>query len=89
MYSTFQFDRGGYSAKIADMAFEEFKQDLMGAEADMRSYMENSDEYLKLKVFKVVMHHVTGISQFLLIGIGFVFALLFLSFAASLALSTL
>lgn len=69
------------------MAFEEFKQDLMGAEADMRSYMENSDEYLKLKVFKVVMHHVTGISQFLLIGIGFVFALLFLSFAASLALS--
>ncbi len=69
------------------MAFEEFKQDLIGAEADMRSYMENSDEYLKLKVFKVVMHYVTGISQVLLIGIGLVFALLFLSFAASLALS--
>ena len=69
------------------MAFKEFKQDLIGAEADMRSYIENSDEYLKLKIFKVAMHHVTGISQFLLIGIGIVFALLFLSLAACMALS--
>lgn len=69
------------------MAFEEFKEDLMGAEADMRSYLETSDEYLRLRIFKVMMYHVTGISQLLLIGIGFVFALLFLSFAACLALS--
>ena len=69
------------------MAFEEFKQDLIGAEADMRSYVENSDEYQRLKIFKVLMRHVTGITQFLLISIGFVFALLFLSFAACLALS--
>lgn len=69
------------------MAFEEFKEDLMGAEADMRSYIENSDEYLRLRLFKVVMHHLTGITQFFLIGIGFIFALLFLSFAACLALS--
>ena len=69
------------------MAFEEFKEDLMGAEANMRSYIENSDEYLRLRIFKVVMRHVTGITQFLLIGIGMVFAMLFLSLAAGLALS--
>lgn len=69
------------------MAFQELKQDLIGAEADMRSYMESSDEYLKLKIFKVLMRSVTSSVQFLLIGIGVVFALLFLSFAASLALS--
>ena len=69
------------------MAFVEFKEDLMGAEADMRSYIETSDEYLRLRIFKVIMYHVTGITQFLLISIGFVFALFFLSFAACLALS--
>jgi len=69
------------------MAFEELKKDLIGAEADMRSYIENSDEYLRLKIFKIVMLHVTGILQVLLIGVGFVFALLFLSFAIGLILS--
>jgi len=69
------------------MAFQEFKKDLIGAEADMRSYVKSSDEYLKLKIFKVLMRYVTGTTQFLLIGIGIVFALLFLSFAASLSLS--
>jgi uncharacterized membrane protein len=69
------------------MAFDELKQDLMEAEADVRSYMESSDEYLRLKIFKVLMRSVTSGVQFMLIGIGVVFALLFLSFAASLALS--
>ncbi len=69
------------------MAFEEFKEDLIGAEADMRSYVENSDEYLRLKIFKIIMHYVTGIAQFVLIGAGVIFALLFLSLAACLALS--
>ena len=69
------------------MAFEELKEDLMGAEADVRSYVENSDEYLRLKIFKIIMHGVTGSVQFLLIGAGVIFALLFLSFATCLALS--
>jgi len=69
------------------MAFEELKQDLIEAEADMRSYVENSDEYLRLKMFKVLMRYVTSTAQFLLIGTGIIFALLFLSFAISLALS--
>lgn len=69
------------------MAFQELKQDLIEVEADMRSYMDSSDEYLKLKIFKVLMRSLTSSVQFLLIGIGLVFALLFISFAASLALS--
>ncbi len=69
------------------MAFEELKQDLIGAEADMRSYVGTSEEYLKLKLFKVLMNYVTRTIQFLLIGVGISFALLFFSFAAGLALS--
>lgn len=69
------------------MAFKELKEDLIGAKADMRSYIDNSDEYLRLRIFKIVMQHITGIAQFLLISIGFIFALLFLSLAACLALS--
>lgn len=69
------------------MAFDEIKEDLIGAEAEMRSYVETSDEYLRLKIFKILMLFVTSITQSLLIGIGSVFALLFLSFAACLAIS--
>ncbi|SHJ34832.1 hypothetical protein [Pseudozobellia thermophila] len=69
------------------MVFEELKEDLMEAEADMRSYIKHSDEYLRLKIFKVIMLHVTGLSKFVLIGASFTFALLFLSLAACLALS--
>lgn len=69
------------------MAFEELKQDLIEAEADMRSYMENSEEYLRLKIFKVLMRYVTSTVQFLLIGAGVIFSLLFFSLGASLALS--
>lgn len=69
------------------MAFEELKEDLIGAKADMRSYIEISDEYVKLKVFKILMRYVTGTAQFLIIGVGLTLALLFWSFAAALALS--
>ena len=75
------------TAKIRSMAFEELKQDLIEAEADMRSYMENSEEYLRLKIFKVLMRYVTSTVQFLLIGAGVIFSLLFFSLGASLALS--
>ncbi|PIB27972.1 hypothetical protein [Maribacter sp. 4G9] len=69
------------------MAFDEFKENLLGAEAEMRSYMETSDEYVRLRIFKILMHFVTSIFQSLLIGMVSVFALLFLSFAACLAIS--
>lgn len=69
------------------MALDELKRDLIEAEADVRSYIDHSEEYLKLKIFKVLMHYLTVSVQSLLIGIGSVFALLFLSFAICLALS--
>lgn len=69
------------------MVFNEIKDDLMDAEADMRSYLMRSEEYLRLKLFKIVMHHVTGIAKFVAIATGFLFALLFLSWALSIMLS--
>ena len=68
------------------MAFEEIKKDLAEVEADVRSYLENSEEYLKLKVFKVIMGMVTLASQIVLMVIIALLALIILSFAASYAI---
>lgn len=69
------------------MPFNEIKDDLMGAEADMRSYLIHSEEYIRLKLFKVVMQHITGFAKFFAIATGFILALLFLSWALSIMLS--
>ena len=71
------------------MPFEEFKNDLMGIKTDVRSYIEHSDEYYRLKIFKVLSKNVTGLLKFILIGVSSIFALLFVSFAACLWLSEL
>jgi hypothetical protein len=71
------------------MAFEELKNDLMGLKTNMGSYLEHSDEYYRLKIFKVLSKNATGILKLLLIAISSLFALLFLSFAACLWLSEL
>ncbi|SIR33407.1 phage holin family protein [Maribacter ulvicola] len=71
------------------MAFEELKNDLIGIKTDMGSYLEHSNEYYRLKIFKVLSKNTTGILKLLLIGISSLFALLFLSFAACLWLSEL
>lgn len=68
------------------MAFEEFKEDLMHAEANMRSYIEHSEEYLKLQIFKVLMRFLTITLQKVLIGLGIIFVLFFFSLGVSLAL---
>ena len=52
------------------MPFNEIKDDLMGAEADMRSYLIHSEEYIRLKLFKVVMQHITGFAKFFAIAGG-------------------
>lgn len=70
------------------MALEEIKRDLTEAEADVRSYLANSEEYAKLKIFKVVMELVTVFAQTLLIGALALLALVLLSWAASNALNT-
>ncbi|WP_273565718.1 hypothetical protein [Maribacter halichondriae] len=68
------------------MAFDELKKDLMEADTDVRSYLEHSDEYLKLQVFKILMQFLTTSLQTVLVSLGVVFVLLFLSLGASLAL---
>ena len=69
------------------MALEALKRDLTGAEADVRSYLENSEEYAKLKIFKILMELVTAFAQTLLIGAMLLLAMLLLSWAAANALN--
>lgn len=68
------------------MAFEEMKKDLMEADADVRSYLENSEEYIKLKIFRVLMGLITSGAQIMLVGAFALLALFILSFAASFAI---
>ncbi|MEZ4970639.1 MAG: hypothetical protein R2814_13475 [Flavobacteriaceae bacterium] len=69
------------------MTLEKLKRDLTEAGADVRSYLENSEEYIKLKIFKVLMELVTIFAQTLLIGAMLLLALVLLSWAASNALN--
>ncbi|MFD0797326.1 hypothetical protein ACFQZJ_07635 [Maribacter chungangensis] len=64
------------------------KQNLTGAEADVKSYLENSEEYLKLKIFKVLMGMVTATAQLLLVGAVSLVALFILSFAIAYAIGS-
>ncbi len=68
------------------MVFKEMKKDLMEADADIRSYLENSEEYIRLKIFKVLMGLITSGAQFMLVGALALLALFILSFAASFAI---
>ena len=58
----------------------------MAAEADVRSYLDNSEEYLKLKIFKIIMGMVTAAAQLILIGAISFLALFIISFAGAVAL---
>jgi|TARA_R110000868_G_scaffold200671_1_gene448189 hypothetical protein len=69
------------------MAFNEIKKDLIQADADIRSYLENTDEYYKLRLFKLLSKFITKSLQLVIVGLFAIFTLLFLSFAASLALN--
>ncbi len=65
------------------MAFEELKENLSEADASMRSYLESSKEYYKLRAFKFLMRGITAFSKVLLVGTVAIFALFFLSLAAA------
>ncbi len=65
------------------MAFEELKKDLLDADVNVRSYVKNSDEYVRLKIFKVLIRSITSIAHLLLIGSILLISILLLSFAAS------
>ena len=68
------------------MAFEELKKDLAAADTDVRSYIDNSEEYLKLRIFKVLMSVVTSSAKLVLVGAITLLAILILSLAASYAI---
>lgn len=68
------------------MAFEDLKKDLTETDADVRSYLRNSEEYYKLKIFKVLMGMVTASAQMILVGAVALLALLMLSLAVSLVI---
>ena len=70
------------------MAFDELKKDLTEADVDVRSYLENSEEYFKLKIFKALMRSVTAFTHAMLIGAVGLLALFLLSFAASYAIGS-
>ena len=70
------------------MALDELKGDLMEANAEIKSYLAHSEEYLKLKVFKLFMVSLTSFAQILALGSLLLLALIFLSAAASLALGS-
>ena len=71
------------------MAFDELKRDLMEADTDIRSYLDNSEEYFKLKIFKTVMRAVTEFTYFIVVGALALLALFLLSFAASYGIGNL
>ena len=69
------------------MALEELKQDLIDANVDMRSYIETSEEYLKLKIFKVLVKSITTIAQIIIIGAVFFLVLFLTTLAVSIVLN--
>lgn len=69
------------------MALEDLKKDLMEADADMRSYLESSEEYVKLKVFRVLTGSLTNVAHVILVGSMLILALFMFSLGASLAIN--
>ncbi len=74
------------SYKINGMRIDELKKDLMEAQTDMRSYFSHSEEYIQLKIFKILARLLTTTLQSLLVGVSIVFVLFFVSLGISFAL---
>lgn len=68
------------------MAFDELKERLSDADSTMRSYIDTSREYYKLKAFKIASQGTSGLVKGLMVGILGAMALLFLSLAAAWAI---
>jgi Zn-dependent protease with chaperone function len=71
------------------MAFNELKKDLIEAEVDIRSYLDNSEEYFKLKIFKALMRGITAITHIIVIAAIAFLALFILSLAVSYIIGSL
>jgi hypothetical protein len=71
------------------MNLDELKKDLIETQSDIRSYLSYSEEYLQLKVFKILSKLLSNALQSLLIGTSIAFILFFVSVGISLALGEL
>jgi len=71
------------------MAFDEIKKNLSEVDAEVRSYVENSIAYYKLKSFKFFMKGVTTFAKVLLLTIIFLPALIIISIAAAFGIGNL
>ncbi len=65
------------------MIFDELKGNIAEADASVRSYVDSSKDYYKLKGFKFMMQGIAAFSKILLLGMAALLALFFLSLAAS------
>lgn len=63
------------------MALEDFKDNLSEVERNVRAYLENTEEYYKLKGFKIAMRTISSLVKLFLIGSVSLLALFMLSFA--------
>jgi len=68
------------------MAFDQFKETIAEANVDIRSYLEYSETYIQLKVFKILMRLVTTFFQTALVGSMLLLALFVMSIAISYAI---
>ena len=68
------------------MAFREIRDNIEDIQDNAKSFVESSFEYYKLFGFKVAMKSATLLFKFILIGVCLVIVLMFLSFAAALAI---
>ncbi len=55
----------------------------MEADSDIRSYLENSEAYFKLKIFKALMRAVTSFTHVVVVGAIAFLAVFFLSLGVS------
>jgi len=71
------------------MAFEEIKKNLSEVDDEVRSYVENSLAFYKLKSFKIFMKGVTTFSKILLLALIILPTIIILSIAAAFGLGDL
>ena len=69
------------------MAFEKLKENVLDADVNIHGYIQSSEDYIKLKSFKVLMLGVTYITKVIVIGALASIMLLILSFTAAFRLA--
>ena len=69
------------------MAFEKLKENVLDTDVNIHAYLKSSEDYIKLKSFKVLMLGVTYITKVIVIGALTCIMLLILSFAVAFRLA--